>query len=90
MSQSFLHPPHTRGRQLANGRLESVETPKQIVYRYNGDSSTDEVEMDILGNEEVPLKNSLVSRKGRTWTVVHVEEIVTVSSPKPFQFTGYT
>ena len=52
-----------------------MRTAKRIVYRYNGDASTDEVEEDILGDQEVPQKNSIVNRKQGNWKVVQVELI---------------
>ena len=53
-----------------------------MFYRYNGDASTDEVEEDILGDQEVPQKNSIVNRKQGNWKVVQVELIEAVSVPK--------
>jgi hypothetical protein len=59
-----------------------MRTAKRIVYRYNGDASTDEVEEDILGDQEVPQKNSIVNRKQGNWKVVQVELIEAESLPQ--------
>jgi hypothetical protein len=49
-----------------------MKSPKQIVYRYNGDESTEEVEFDSDGDQQVPQKDSIITRKGGRWKVVHV------------------
>jgi hypothetical protein len=80
---SYSKKKRTRGRPPDVGaKLLAMEIPKQIVYRYNGDASTDEVERDILGNQEVPQQGSLVSRKEGNWKVDQVELLETVSVPK--------
>jgi hypothetical protein len=48
------------------------QSSKQLVYRYNGDETTDEVELDMLGELSIPEKGSLIERKGHRWKVVHV------------------
>jgi hypothetical protein len=59
-----------------------MKSPKQIVYRYNGDASTDEVEFDADGDQEVPEKHSIIMRKQGRWKVVHVIVEESVSVPK--------
>jgi len=51
--------------------------PKQFVYRYNGDAQSEEVEQDFNGDVAIPEKGSLITRKGKTWHVVHVLEEAT-------------
>jgi hypothetical protein len=50
----------------------SAKDAKQVVYRYNGDPNSEEVEQDIDGVLRIPLKDELVSRNGKPWKVVHV------------------
>lgn len=59
-----------------------MKSPKQIVYRYNGDASTDEVEVDVDGDQEVPQKDSIITRRGSRWKVVAVIVEESVSVPK--------
>jgi len=47
---------------------------KQVVYRYNGDPTSEEVEMDVDGNVPVPNRDTFLLRKGKRWKVVHVTE----------------
>jgi hypothetical protein len=44
---------------------------KLIVYRYNGDATSEEVDPDMLGELTVPPKDSIITRKGINWKVVH-------------------
>jgi hypothetical protein len=45
---------------------------RQFVYRYNGDATTDEVEVDAVGEMPVPEKGSIITRKGTFCKVVEV------------------
>lgn len=45
---------------------------KTIVYRYDGDPSSEEIEEDMMGETSVPQKDAIVVRKGRRWKVVQV------------------
>ena len=45
---------------------------KQLVYRYNGVESSDEVEADLDGEMDVPAKDGFLNIKGKVWRVVHV------------------
>ena len=47
----------------------SAKNPKQIVYRYNGVESSEEVEDDLFGEIPIPLEMSFIIRKGKTWKV---------------------
>lgn len=53
---------------------------KQLLYRYNGVESSEEVEVDTDGEIPVPAKDSIVMRKGKQWKVVHV--ITEVAGPR--------
>lgn len=41
-----------------------MKEPKQIVYRYNGDERSDEEDLDILGEADVPAQGTIIMRKG--------------------------
>ena len=55
---------------------------KQIVYRYNGDPKSDEVEHDLDGEVIVPQRDQIVIRNGKHWRVVQVNIETTVSAPR--------
>jgi hypothetical protein len=61
-----------------------VKSGKQLVFRYNGDSKTDEVEVDAFGDVPIPPENSFVTRKGRRWKVIKVDEERAVNDSKMF------
>ena len=48
------------------------EKPKTIVYRYDGDSASEEDITDLDGEMETPQKDAVLTRKGARWKVVHV------------------
>jgi hypothetical protein len=60
-----------------------MRAAKQIVFRYNGDPTTEEIDLDMDGDKSVPEQGSFVERKGQRWKVirVHVETDVT----EPFE-----
>ena len=44
---------------------------KQIVFRYNGDPTTEESDLDMDGDKSVPEPDSFIDRKGeQRWKVV--------------------
>jgi hypothetical protein len=55
---------------------------KQVVYRYNGVESSEEVEVDHNDEIAVPETGQLMTRKGKTWKVVHVIQQETVAGPR--------
>jgi hypothetical protein len=55
---------------------------KQIVYRYNGDPKSDEVQPDLDGEIPIPQRDQIVMRNGKNWKVVQVNTETTVSVPK--------
>lgn len=59
-----------------------MKSAKQIVFRYNGDSATEEVLVDLDGEETVPEKGAVIARKGKQWKVVMVTTEQTVNVPK--------
>jgi hypothetical protein len=55
---------------------------KQVVYRYNGVASSEEVEVDADGTVQVPDKDSIVTRNGSRWKVVQTNLQFNVSGSK--------
>ena len=49
-----------------------MKSAKQIVYRYNGDPSSEEVVVDSLGEMAVPSQGGVIERKGKRWKVLAV------------------
>ena len=47
---------------------------KQIVWRYDGDAKSDDVQQDLEGEIAVPEKDSVIMRKGRRWKAVQINE----------------
>jgi len=56
--------------------------PCQFVYRYNGNEKDQDVEPDLQGEVAVPVKGSMIQRRGRPWKVVQVST-QTELSPSP-------
>jgi hypothetical protein len=54
---------------------------KQIVFRYNGDPTTEEIDLDMDGEKSVPGQGSFVDRKGERWKVVQVKVETSVTEP---------
>jgi hypothetical protein len=59
----------------------SVKPAKQIVFRYNGDPTTEEIDLDMDGDKSVPEQGSVVERKGERWKVVQVNVETSISEP---------
>ncbi len=49
----------------------SAKGAKQIVYRYNGDEKTEELEVDYDGDVVLPEPGGFMIRKDKQWKVVH-------------------
>jgi hypothetical protein len=58
-----------------------VKPAKQIVFRYNGDPATEEIDLDMDGDKSVPEQGSFIERKGERWKVVQVNVESSVSEP---------
>ena len=56
--------------------------PCQYVYRYNGNEKDQDIEPDLEGEVTIPVKGSIIQRRGKPWKVVHVST-ETVLSPDP-------
>jgi hypothetical protein len=64
-----------------------VRRAKQIVFRYNGDPTTEESVLDMDGDKSVPEQGSFIDRKGERWKVVQVN--VEISMTEPFAVPIY-
>jgi hypothetical protein len=64
-----------------------MRVAKQIVFRYNGDPTTEEIDLDMDGEKSVPKQSSFVDRKGERWKVVQVN--VERSVTEPFEVPIY-
>ena len=58
-----------------------MRVAKQIVFRYNDDPTTEEIDLDMDGDKSVPKQGSFVERKGERWKVVQVNVETNVSEP---------
>jgi hypothetical protein len=63
--------------------VKTVKPAKQIVFRYNGDPTTEEIDLDMDGDKPVPAQNSFIERKGQRWKVVRVS--VETNATEPFE-----
>ncbi len=60
---------------------------KQIVFRYNGDPTTEETDLDMDGDKSAPKQGSLIDRRGERWKVVQVS--MERSAEEPFAVPIY-
>jgi hypothetical protein len=58
-----------------------VKSAKQIVFQYNDDPTTEEIDLDRDGDKSVPAQGSFIERKGERWKVVQVNVETSVSEP---------
>jgi hypothetical protein len=59
----------------------TVKPAKQIVFRYNGDPTTEEIDLDMDGDKSVPEQGSFIERRGELWKVAQVNVETSVSEP---------
>ena len=64
-----------------------MRVAKQIIFRYNGDPSTEEIDLDMDGDKSAPKQDSFVERKGERWKVVQVN--VEKNLAEPFEVPIY-
>jgi hypothetical protein len=64
-----------------------MRVAKQIVFRYNGDPATEEIDLDMDGDKSVPAQGSFIERKGERWKVVHVD--AERNAVEPFEVPTY-
>ncbi len=60
-----------------------MKPAKQIVFLYNGDPTTEEIDLDMDGDKSVPEQGSFIERRGERWKVIQVN--VETSANEPFQ-----
>ena len=58
-----------------------MRSAKQIVFRYNSDPTTEEIDLDMDGDKSVPEQGSLIDRRGERWKVVQVNVERSVIEP---------
>ena len=58
-----------------------MRAAKQIVFRYNGDPTTEETDLDMDGDKSVPEQGSFVDRRGERWKVAQVSMETSVAEP---------
>ena len=56
---------------------------KQIVFQYNDDPTTEEIDLDMDGEKCIPAQGSIVERKGERWRVIQVR--VETDPAEPFE-----
>jgi hypothetical protein len=56
---------------------------KQLVYRYNGVESSEEVEVDLDGEIPIPNRGDIVLRNGKNWEAVHVTTQISSDGSMP-------
>jgi hypothetical protein len=64
-----------------------VRRAKQMVFRYNGDPTTEESDLDMDGDKSAPEQGSFIDRKGERWKVVQVN--IERSAEEPFAVPIY-
>ena len=64
-----------------------MRSAKQIVFRYNGDPTTEERDLDMDGDKSVPEQGSFIDRRGEPWKVVQVR--MERSAEEPFAVPIY-
>jgi hypothetical protein len=59
-----------------------MNSAKQIIFRYNDDPASEEIELDMDGEKLTPSPNDLIDRKGERWKVLKVS--VETNAAEPF------
>ena len=57
---------------------------KQIIYRYNGNPASEEIEVDWHGEVGLPAQGSIIERKRSSWKVLAVLTETSVTNPNEF------
>jgi hypothetical protein len=60
-----------------------MKSAKQIVFRYNDDPTTEEIDLDMDGEKSTPEQGSAIERKGERWKVLGVN--VETNAAEPFE-----
>ena len=64
-----------------------MKIAKQIAFRYNGDPTTEESDLDMDGDKSVPEQGTLIERRGERWKVAQVS--IETSAEEPFAVPIY-
>jgi hypothetical protein len=64
-----------------------MKVAKQIVFRYDGDPTTEEIDLDMDGDKSAPKQGSIIERKGTRWKVTQVT--VERNAAEPFEVPTY-
>jgi hypothetical protein len=54
--------------------------PRQFVFRYNGEASSEETEQDLDDSMSVPETGSVYPRKGKLWCVAAVQTTASINA----------
>jgi hypothetical protein len=60
-----------------------MKSAKQIVFRYNDDPTTEEIDLDMDGDKSAPEQGSVIERRGERWKVLRVN--VETNTAEPFE-----
>jgi hypothetical protein len=60
-----------------------MKSAKQIIFRYNDDPTTEEIDLDMDGDKSIPEQGVLIERKGQRWKVQRVS--VETNTTEPFE-----
>ena len=58
-----------------------MRSAKQIVFRYNGDPTTQEIDFDMDSEKSLPEPGFFIQRRGKPWQVVRVKVEKSVTEP---------
>jgi hypothetical protein len=58
-----------------------MRSAKQIVFRYNGDPTAEETDLDMGGDKSVPEPGSFIDRRGERWKVAQVTMETSMAEP---------
>ena len=60
-----------------------MKPANQIIYRYNDDPATEEIDLDMDNEKAVPEEGSSIERKGERWRVVKIQ--IATNEGEPFE-----
>jgi hypothetical protein len=75
--------PGYSARRTCGGADDEMRSPKQIVFRYNDDPSSEEIDLDMDGDKSTPQQGGIIERKGTRWKVLQVN--VEANAVEPFE-----
>jgi hypothetical protein len=75
--------PGYSARRTCGGADDEMRLPKQIVFRYNDDPTSEEIDLDMDGEKTTPEQGGVIERKGMRWKVLQVN--VEANAAEPFE-----